>query len=90
MGRMVPIGSSSTTGGKNKIRGVGYISKYIQLRFGDCKSVNPGGHLDLDCHHDYDFQYCCKDVVGMQNSWISILIFFFLTFLFSYLLLSYF
>ena len=42
-----------------------FIYKNIELRFGDCKQTN--FDIDANCYHDYDYQYCCKDVVRMSN-----------------------
>ena len=49
-----------------------FIYKNIELRFGDCKQTN--FDIDANCYHDYDYQYCCKDVVRMSNKELDVYI----------------
>ena len=60
------------------------IFHQIKSRFGDCQ-FNSGE--DLECYHDYDYQYCCKDVVAWSNKiWCR----YFITDWFHFMLIQFF
>ena len=58
------------------------IFHQIKSRFGDCQ-FNSGE--DLECYHDYDYQYCCEDVVAWSNK-----IWYFITDWFHFMLIQFF
>ena len=56
----------------------------IKSRFGDCQF---NSEEDLECYHEYDYQYCCEDVVAWSNKiWCR----YFITDWFHFMLIQFF